>query len=110
MHAKRLDKTPAASVRGDPGVGKTTLLDHQWISLNDGPGFALELARYLKMSGCGLVPPARPQSYQGVGDRVIQRVITRSAASGRGGWHGRERVLGRPSGNPFLELRKSGVC
>jgi hypothetical protein len=24
-----------------------------WISLNDGPGFALEVARYLEMSGCG---------------------------------------------------------
>jgi hypothetical protein len=28
VHAKRLDKTPAASVRGDPGVSKTILLDH----------------------------------------------------------------------------------
>jgi len=28
VHAKRLDKTPAASVRGDPGAGKTALLDH----------------------------------------------------------------------------------
>jgi hypothetical protein len=26
--ADRLGKTPAASVRGDPGVGKTALLDH----------------------------------------------------------------------------------
>jgi KaiC/GvpD/RAD55 family RecA-like ATPase len=28
VHAKRLDKTPAASVRGDPGAGKTVLPDH----------------------------------------------------------------------------------
>jgi len=28
VHAKRVDKTPAASVRGDPGAGKTALLDH----------------------------------------------------------------------------------
>jgi len=28
VHAKRLDKTPASSVCGDPGVGKTALLDH----------------------------------------------------------------------------------
>jgi hypothetical protein len=26
--ASRLDKTPAASVCGDPGVGKTVLLDY----------------------------------------------------------------------------------
>jgi len=29
VHAKRLDKTPAASVCGDPGVGKTVLLDQR---------------------------------------------------------------------------------
>jgi hypothetical protein len=28
VHAKRVDKTSAASVCGDLGVGKTVLLDH----------------------------------------------------------------------------------
>jgi hypothetical protein len=28
VHAKRLDKTPAASVCDDPGVSKAILLDH----------------------------------------------------------------------------------